>query len=1070
MITVLRLAFWIYFTFSAFSFCVQFDTYILAGEPGYLHCPLKSAQSNYTVSWYREGSNTPVTTNNYSRVHQRGDLLWFIPASMEDSGHYDCVVNGNSGNKLTLFVCENNDDFCLNQYMIYPQKISATSGKLVCPNIESFTNKTTTCVLQWYKADSPGLLEDKRIWKFDDFLAINNITKKDEGIYVCQATYIYMEKEYTVSRAINLTVFVVEPISPPEIIYPRNNSIEVGIGSSVVMDCNITSSIADIFVSWDVSTYKQVYYDYRLNSGEYIVGSKFVISEMKNEDYLKYVCIVHSFHFDQSSVYLTLKHPAVNIQGHLIGGLLSALFVLLALVLICKFFKVDIVLWYRESCRPLFGKEVSDGKLYDAYVLYPKNVNCTYSSDIFVLKILPEVLEKQCGYNLFILGRDDLLGQAMVSVVDETIKQSRRVIVVLVPDSSHSMQRDSFEHQIAVFSALIQDGIKCYDFTNDVPAQEHSTKDGSTGNVLAGIIQKYVLGTSLGNVAMFLNCLLSLAFLYPVNTMATLWVYCTVMLSFSYLLKSEKCTVWEKDVYVEDLKTVIMGQSLGIKCTLNSLLHLKDSNNGLNWYRSGNETPITKNLHSRVFQNGSMLWFLPATFSDVGVYECILRNSTRCYKSTVRVSVFNADRCFNEEFFYVQEIPISSNAKIVCFDMGLFREHMDNLSINWYKRCEPLHGKRFDIYKDDLTINNVIAEDNGKYLCTATFIYAGNKYNVSRSISVVVTENPERKKTEILYPRNNTIEAELGSNVFIECNVSSFKDNYIPISWKVNNTLVEALFPDRIIEGYQNDFVAEGEQFSTVSLNITELKNEDYGQWFLCHAGEVAAYISIQCPPKHFTGHLIGGLLALVFIIIVSILIYVLFKIDIVLWYRKSCLHKKVADGKIYDAYVLYPKNCTPDCFVLKVLPEVLEKQCGYHLFIFGRDDIPGKAVVSLIDETIKQSRSLIIILVPGSSSYNLLDEAPEQQIAVYNALIHDGMKVILIEMEKIKDYSNMPESIKYIKQKHGAIRWKGDLTKRRSYSASNRFWKKVRYQMPAGPRISPELPLSPLSLNAHLL
>lgn len=74
------------------------------------------------------------------------------------------------------------------------------------------------------------------------------------------------------------------------------------------------------------------------------------------------------------------------------------------------------------SCSCIFGIHfygssfahslVSDEKIYDAYVLYPKNrESCLYSSDIFALKILPEVLERQCGYNLFILGRDDLPGE-----------------------------------------------------------------------------------------------------------------------------------------------------------------------------------------------------------------------------------------------------------------------------------------------------------------------------------------------------------------------------------------------------------------------------------------------------------------------------------------------------------------------------------------------------------------------------------------------------------------------------------------------------------------------------------
>lgn len=58
----------------------------------------------------------------------------------------------------------------------------------------------------------------------------------------------------------------------------------------------------------------------------------------------------------------------------------------------------------------------SDGKIYDAYVLYPKNrESCLYSSDIFALKILPEVLERQCGYNLFIFGRNDLAGEGKLS-------------------------------------------------------------------------------------------------------------------------------------------------------------------------------------------------------------------------------------------------------------------------------------------------------------------------------------------------------------------------------------------------------------------------------------------------------------------------------------------------------------------------------------------------------------------------------------------------------------------------------------------------------------------------------
>lgn len=119
--------------------------------------------------------------------------------------------------------------------------------------------------------------------------------------------------------------------------------------------------------------------------------------------------------------------------------------------------------------------------------------------------------------------------------------------------------------------------------------------------------------------------------------------------------------------------------------------------------------------------------------------------------------------------------------------------------------------------------------------------------------------------------------------------------------------------------------------------------------------------------------------------------------------------------------------------------------------------------MANVIDENIKLCRRLIVLVAPESSGFGFLKNMSEEQIAVYNALIQDGMKVILIELEKIKDYSIMPESIQYIRQKHGAIQWDGDLTEQ-SQCAKTKFWKKVRYRMPA--RRYP--PSSPVQLLRH--
>lgn len=60
-----------------------------------------------------------------------------------------------------------------------------------------------------------------------------------------------------------------------------------------------------------------------------------------------------------------------------------------------------------------------DGKLYDAYVAYPSSCDSGYSNDVemFATHTLPQVLEKTCGYKLFIAGRDCQPGQGETNVL-----------------------------------------------------------------------------------------------------------------------------------------------------------------------------------------------------------------------------------------------------------------------------------------------------------------------------------------------------------------------------------------------------------------------------------------------------------------------------------------------------------------------------------------------------------------------------------------------------------------------------------------------------------------------------
>ncbi|XP_074913521.1 interleukin-1 receptor type 1-like isoform X2 [Buteo buteo] len=545
-------------------------------------------------------------------------------------------------------------------------------------------------------------------------------------------------------------------------------------------------------------------------------------------------------------------------------------------------------------------------------------------------------------------------------------------------------------------------------------------------------------------------------------------VLCNITTAFLSLIIAEKCEAY--DVMLRQ-SLVPDGQPLAIKCSLEKSLKSEDYN--LTWYKVGNQTAVPRDKFSRIHQQNNLIWFLPAMLEDSGDYECVIRNLTSCRKACTKVTVFERidGLCLNEKFAVKEVIFTSSSAKVVCPHLDYFRNDKNIQPVHWYKDCQLLEGKRFAFSSRDLIIFNVTVHDQGNYTCETTYTYNGKQYNISRDISLTVEVSPPKKPPEISYPRNNSIEVELGSQVTVDCNTTG-ADGY-EVFWTGNGVYMSRIFASP----YEEETSYDGRPVHCVKLIILEVNSEDYEQPFVCQAsnafGQVASYIILKRRVPDIKRWLTGGLVSLLILTFITSIIYKIFKIDLVLWYRNSvCAFASKEDGKIYDAYVLYTKSSGGrsfyrlETFVHSVLPDVLEQQCGYNLFILGRDDLLGEAVVSVTDETLKQSRRLMIILGSETSSCCLFQGTSEQQLAMYNALIHDGIQVILIEMDEIQDYTSMPESIRYIKQKHGAIQWKGDFSEK-SCSANTRFWKNVRYQMPSKKKVSySEVYLLPLTLK----
>ncbi|KAM9389606.1 LOW QUALITY PROTEIN: interleukin-1 receptor type 1-like [Phaethornis superciliosus] len=559
-----------------------------------------------------------------------------------------------------------------------------------------------------------------------------------------------------------------------------------------------------------------------------------------------------------------------------------------------------------------------------------------------------------------------------------------------------------------------------------------------------------------------------------VENMTAVIFSCTIVTAFLFLVIADKCDAY--DVMLRK-SLVPAEQPLAIKCSLEK--SWKSGDYDLTWYKVGNQAAVPRDNLSRIHQQKNLIWFLPAMLEDSGDYQCVIRNLTSSRKMCTKVTVFERTDglCLNEKFAVEEVIFTLSSAKVVCPHLDFFRTEKNIQPVHWYKDCQPLKGERFAFSNSDLIIFNVTIHDRGNYTCRTTYTYNGKQFNISRDIKLTVEVSPPNKPPEISHPRNNSIEVELGSNVTVDCNTTG-AEGY-EVFWTGNGVYVDVFYMNRIFASpYEEETSYDGRTMYSVKLIISEVNSGDYEQPFVCHAsnafGQVASYVILKHRVPDTRRWLTGGLVSLLILTSITLIIYKIFKIDLVLWYRNSvCAFASQEDGKIYDAYVLYAKSsggrsfCHLESFVLRILPEVLEQQCGYHLFILGRDDLPGEAVVSVADETLKQSRRLMIILGSETCGCSLLQDASEQQLAMYNALIRDGIQVILIEMDEILDYTNMPESVKYIKEKHGAIQWKGDFSEK-SCSANTRFWKSVRYHMPSKRKMSySEVPFLPLTLNS---
>uniref|UniRef100_A0A8C3T1F8 Interleukin 1 receptor like 1 n=1 Tax=Chelydra serpentina TaxID=8475 RepID=A0A8C3T1F8_CHESE len=448
------------------------------------------------------------------------------------------------------------------------------------------------------------------------------------------------------------------------------------------------------------------------------------------------------------------------------------------------------------------------------------------------------------------------------------------------------------------------------------------------------------------------------------------------------------------------------GEALVVKCPQDS------QNRTIKWYHTQTNQLIPAEEGGRIHSSGRFLWFLPTSKEDSGNYTCVTPYSNYTKQSIVSVMVYphRPGICFPSRIRYPNDTGTLTSGRIVCPTIDNYKSAT---IAKWYKDCKPLQGPRekYLMRGSYLFINNPQKTDEGHYTCYFTYTHSGNVYNVSATRPFIVKEKVSSPiPPHIQYPTDNAvIQVEFG---ICRALLGIGKQNIAVITWEVNDIKAEDLDTSRFCEDRQFFMGRDREYYGESILNIKEVKEEDLLSNFTCIAlNEI----------EHET-------------LMVTLQLKVPSK-----------------DGKIYDAYVIYPKKRTNEAnfveyFVHQILPDVLENKHGYKLCIYGRDMLPGEDAASAFEMRLQKSRRLIIILTPQLIQCE--EFGYEHQIALYSVLIQNNIKVILLEMETIGNYEGLQESLRHIIKQQGTIKWK-EKHKECPHASNSKFWKHVRYHMP---------------------
>uniref|UniRef100_A0A2K5X5J5 Interleukin-1 receptor accessory protein n=1 Tax=Macaca fascicularis TaxID=9541 RepID=A0A2K5X5J5_MACFA len=468
------------------------------------------------------------------------------------------------------------------------------------------------------------------------------------------------------------------------------------------------------------------------------------------------------------------------------------------------------------------------------------------------------------------------------------------------------------------------------------------------------------------------------------------------------------------------------------------------------------EEPINFRLpENRISKEKDVLWFRPTLLNDTGNYTCMLRNTTYCSKVAFPLEVVQKDSCFNSPMkLPVHKLYIEYGIqRITCPNVDGYFPSSVKPTITWYMGCYKIQNFN-NVIPEGMNLSFLIAfiSNNGNYTCVVTYPENGRTFHLTRTLTVKVVGSPKNAVPPVIHSPNDHVvyEKEPGEELLIPCTVyfSFLMDSRNEVWWTIDGKKPDDIPIDVTINESISHSRTEDETRTQI-LSIKKVTSEDLKRSYVCHArsakGEVAkaATVKQKVPAPRYTVELACGFGATVLLVVILIVVYHVYWLEMVLFYRAHFgTDETILDGKEYDIYVSYARNAEEEEFVLLTLRGVLENEFGYKLCIFDRDSLPGGIVTDETLSFIQKSRRLLVVLSPNyvlQGTQALL----ELKAGLENMASQGNINVILVQYKAVKE--TKVKELKRAKTVLTVIKWKGEKSK----YPQGRFWKQLQVAMP---------------------